>query len=265
MLAGDDADLAAESTRLTNRLRDALLHVHPALERLLGRHIHRGGVLTLLTEVRTPAALGAVGGAGMRAVLRPRSPRLAATLPEQMLTALDQQTVTAPGTGEFGRVIAGLAGQLGAVLDEHAALAETLEAKLAAHPLAAVLTSLPGAGVKTAITVRVTVGDASGCTSAAHLAAYAGPAPVTRRSGSSIRGESRPRRGNRTLKTALNLSACASLSDPASRTTTTANVPRASVPKPHCSASPAVLFVMLRDRKPYQAPGSADRSAATAA
>jgi transposase len=36
VLAGYDADLAAEATRLTNRLGDALLHVHPALERLLG-------------------------------------------------------------------------------------------------------------------------------------------------------------------------------------------------------------------------------------
>ena len=36
VLAGYDDDLAAQSTRLTNRLRDALLHVHPALERLLG-------------------------------------------------------------------------------------------------------------------------------------------------------------------------------------------------------------------------------------
>jgi hypothetical protein len=30
------ADLHPQSTRLANRLRDALLHVHPALERLLG-------------------------------------------------------------------------------------------------------------------------------------------------------------------------------------------------------------------------------------
>jgi hypothetical protein len=29
VLAGYDDDLAAQATRLTNRLRDALLHVHP--------------------------------------------------------------------------------------------------------------------------------------------------------------------------------------------------------------------------------------------
>jgi hypothetical protein len=41
VLAGYDADLAAEPTRLTNRRHDALLHVHPAPERLLGKHFPR--------------------------------------------------------------------------------------------------------------------------------------------------------------------------------------------------------------------------------
>jgi hypothetical protein len=40
LLAGYDADLADESTRLINRLHDALSHVHPSLERLLGKHFH---------------------------------------------------------------------------------------------------------------------------------------------------------------------------------------------------------------------------------
>lgn len=53
--------------------------------------------------------------------------------------------------------------------------------------------------------------------SAAHLAAYAGLAPVTRRSGTSIRGEHASRRGNRRLKRAFYLSAFASLRDPTSR------------------------------------------------
>ncbi|MDH6147989.1 hypothetical protein OKW46_001914 [Paraburkholderia sp. WSM4179] len=47
-----------------------------------------------------------------------------------------------------------------------------------------------------------------------HLAAYAGLAPVTRRSGSSIRGEYPSRRGNKVLKRALFLSAFAALRDP---------------------------------------------------
>ena len=43
VLAGYDDDLAAQSTRLANRLHDALLHIHPALERLLGKHFDRAG------------------------------------------------------------------------------------------------------------------------------------------------------------------------------------------------------------------------------
>jgi transposase len=53
---------------------------------------------------------------------------------------------------------------------------------------------------------------------AAHLASYAGIAPVTRRSGTSIRGEQRSKRGNKKLKSALYLAAFASLGNPVSRT-----------------------------------------------
>jgi hypothetical protein len=57
MLAGYDAALAAVSTRLTNRRHDALLHVHPALERLLGKHFRHRRVLQLKAVAATAAAL----------------------------------------------------------------------------------------------------------------------------------------------------------------------------------------------------------------
>jgi hypothetical protein len=81
VLAGYDADLAAEATRLTNRLHDALLHVHPALERLLGKHFRRRGVLELLAAAGTPARLRALGEDGLRQSIAGRSPRMALTLP----------------------------------------------------------------------------------------------------------------------------------------------------------------------------------------
>jgi hypothetical protein len=61
VLAGYDDDLAAQSTRLTNRLREAILHIHPALERLLGKHFDRPGVLELLAAAppRPPYASSA--------------------------------------------------------------------------------------------------------------------------------------------------------------------------------------------------------------
>ncbi len=146
VLAGYDDDLAAQSTRLTNRLRDALLHIHPALERLLGPRLERGGVLDLLVAAPTPQALRHLGAAGITEVMRPRSPRLATTMPTKILAALDAQTVVVPGTAAFGRVIAGVAAQLRDVRVERDTLAAELEARLEAHPLAEVLTSMPGLG-----------------------------------------------------------------------------------------------------------------------
>ncbi|SFT93205.1 Transposase IS116/IS110/IS902 family protein [Arthrobacter sp. ov118] len=78
--------------------------------------------------------------------------------------------------------------------------------------------SMPGVGIKTAATILLTIGDARTFTSAGHLAAYAGIAPVTRRSGTSIRGEFPARSGNKQLKNALFRSAwIASCHHPASK------------------------------------------------
>ena len=270
VLAGYDADLAAEATRLTNRLHDALLHVHPALERLLGKHFRRRGILELLAAAGTPSRLRALGEDGLRAAMIARSPRIALTLPPQILAALDEQTVVVPATEQYGRVISGVAAQLLAVLDQRVTVAGELDALLADHPLAEVLTSMPGVGARTAVALLLTLGDGSTFATAGHLAAYAGLAPVTRQSGRTIRGERQPRRGNRELKSALYLSAFASLKDPTSRTyydrkrAEGKNHPAALL----CLARRRtdVLYAMVRDRRPYQhpAPGSPPEAAKTA-
>ena len=163
-----------------------------------------------------------------------------------------------PGTSDFGRVIAGVAAQLRDVHAERADLASDLETRLQAHPLAAVLILMPGLGLRTALKILTIVGDGSAFPTAAHLAAYAGLAPVTRRSGTSIKGETRSQRGNHALKSALFLSAFASLSDPTSR----AYYDRKRAQgKRHNAALIClarrrvdVLFAMLRDHQPYQHP-----------
>jgi transposase len=66
--------------------------------------------------------------------------------------------------------------------------------------------------------ILLEIGDAAGFKSSAHLAAYAGIAPVTRTSGSSIKGEHPDRTGKLKLKRAFFLSAFAALHDPTSRT-----------------------------------------------
>jgi len=259
VLAGYDDDLASQSTRLANRLHDALLHIHPALERLLAKQLDRPGVLALLATASTPDALRALGAEGIAEALRAGgSPRLARTLPAKILVTLNTQTLVVPGTTAFGRVIAGVAVQLRDLHHERHALARDLEGLLEAHPLAEVLRSMPGVGLRTALKILTIVGDGSAFPTSGHLAAYAGLSPVTRKSGSSIKGETRSYRGNHALKSALFLSAFASLGDPASR----AYYDRKRAEgKKHNAALTClarrrvdVLFAMLRDRIPYRHP-----------
>lgn len=115
---------------------------------------------------------------------------------------------------------------------------------------------MPGIGVRTGARILIDVGDASSFPIAAHLAAYAGLAPATRSSGSSIRGEQPSRRRNKQLKRAFFLSAFASLAAPASRTYYDKKINQS---KRHTQAllclarrRADVLFAMLRDETFYE-------------
>jgi transposase len=131
---------------------------------------------------------------------------------------------------------------------------------LDAHPLSSVLISMPGVGSRTAARILLEVGDGSAFKSVGHLAAYAGIAPVTHRSGTSIRGEHPARSGNRKLKRALFLSAFAALHDPTSR----AHYDRKRAEgKKHNAALIClarrrcdVLFAMLKNNTLYQPPAA---------
>ncbi|MFK0050606.1 transposase [Streptomyces sp. NPDC090741] len=54
---------------------------------------------------------------------------------------------------------------------------------------------MPGVGVRNGVGILIEVGDGGTFPTASHLAAYAGRAPETRSSGSSIRGEQPSSRG----------------------------------------------------------------------
>jgi transposase len=218
VLVGFDDDLAAEATRLTNRLRGLLTQVHPALERVLGPRIQTKAVLALLGHYGGPAGLRTAGRGRLLQTARKAYPRGAAELVDPLVVALDEQSVVVPGTAAADTVLPRLAASLRDTLDQRSATAAQVEQVLDAHPLADVLTSMPGVGVRTAARILLEVGDATSFPTAGHLAAYAGLAPVTRRSGISIRGEHPPRSGNKHLKRALFLSAFAALrSDSVSR------------------------------------------------
>ncbi|MYS44820.1 IS110 family transposase [Streptomyces sp. SID5998] len=217
MLVGFDQDLAGEANRASNRIRGLLTQFHPSPEHVLGPRLDHPAVTWLLERYGSPAALRKAGRRKLVEVIRPKAPRMAQRLVDDIFDALDEQTVVVPGTGTLDVIVPSLAKSLAAVHDQRRALEARIEALLEAHPLSKVLTSMPGIGVRTAAVLLTTVGDGTSFPSAAHLASYAGLAPATKQSRTSIHGEHAPRGGNRQLKRAMFLSAFAALHDPASR------------------------------------------------
>ncbi|MEW1649020.1 IS110 family transposase [Streptomyces sp. NPDC091219] len=157
----------------------------------------------------------------------------------QITTALAEQTVAVAGTASAGEIVSGLDEALAVLLNRRDVREMRVAAVLEVHPLAKVLTSMPGVAVRSGARILAEAGDASVFPTAAHPASYAGLTPTTRRSGTSIRGEGPPRSGNETLKRALFLASFASLSSPESRVYDEGSERRRSVITPRSSASPA--------------------------
>ncbi len=217
VIVGFDDDLAGEVNRVSNRIRGLLTQIHPALERAIGGNISHPAVLALLAKYCGPTGLADAGRRRLTTTAKALAPRMHERLVEAIVKALTEQTVTVPGTRAAELVLPQLAAQLQGLLTQRAEAAKQVEEALDAHPLSQLLMSMPGVGIRTAARLLLDVGDGSAFPTAGHLAAYAGLAPVTRRSGSSIRGEHPSRGGNKHLKRALFLSAFAALHDPDSR------------------------------------------------
>ncbi|MEG2577822.1 MAG: transposase, partial [Glutamicibacter sp.] len=151
-----------------------------------------------------------------------------------------------------------LARQLVSLHAQHVDVATHLETMVEAHTLYPVLTSMPGVAVRTA---AIIIAETSGktFTSAAALSSYAGLAPTTRQSGTSIKSKRVSHSGNKRLKRALFLSAFASIRfDPTSRNYYDR---KRAQGKRHNQALIAlahrrltVLFAMLRDGSLYDVP-----------
>ena len=256
VIVGFDDDLAAEVTRVTNRIHGLLTQIHPALERAIGGKLHHKAILELLHRFGGPTGLRGAGKQRISRVVKTRAPRSHHAIVDAIMTALDEQSVTVPGTRAAELVLPQLADQLTSLLTQREQAAAQVEEMLDAHPLAAVLTSMPGMGVRTGARILLEVGDGSSFPTPGHLAAYAGLAPVTRRSGSSIRGEHPSRGGNKNLKRAMFLSAFAALSDPTSRAYYDRkraqgkkhNAALICLARRRCD----VIYAMLRDATPYQ-------------
>jgi transposase len=220
MLTGYDNDLAGEVNRTTNRLRGLLSQIHPTLERVVGPRLSYPYILALLERHGSPARLKKLGRARCEALLKAHGSRKAHHLTGEIFDALAEQTVVVPGTEAAAVIVPGLAAQLAAAHTQRKQAEQEIAALLEALPLFHLLTSMPGMGVRTTAAVIVAIGDGTTFPTAGHLASYAGLAPATKSSGTSIRGEHAPHRGNRLLKRALFQAAFAAIgckTDPSSR------------------------------------------------
>lgn len=260
VLVGFDDDLAGEATRISNRIRGLLTGIHPALERVIGPKITHPAVLAILSQCGGPTGIRQVGRDTLTTIATQHAPRIGTKLVEAILVALGEQTVVVPGTAAADTVLPRLADSLTTVLQQRKTVAGEVEGILDAHPLAQVLTSMPGIGVRTAARILLEIGDASAFKSSAHLAAYAGIAPTTHSSGSSIKGEHPARTGNRKLKRAFFLAAFAALSDPVNRAYYDRkraegkkhNAALICLARRRCD----VLFAMLRNKTFYRPPAA---------
>ena len=255
MLCGFDDDLAGQIVQVSNRIRGLLTQIHPALERVIGPRLDHPAILDLLQHSPSPAAMRSAGEKRLGNRLLKNAPRKGRVWAAEITAALGEQTVVVTGTDAAALVLPRLAEQLQALRRQREEIAAEVEKLVDAHPLQPVLTSMPGVGVRTAARLLTEVATKTFPT-AGHLAAYAGLAPVTRRSGTSIRGEHPSRRGNKILKRAMFLSAFAALRDPESRAYYDRKMAQG---KRHNQALIAlarrrsdVLFAMLRDGTLYQ-------------
>ena len=220
MLTGFDLDLARQVNQTEGRIRGQSFTQTPPNPRA-GAGALAGRTTPSWRPVAawpTPADLKSAGKARIDARLKKHGCRRHATWAAQIVSALEHQSVTVAGTNAAAVVLPHLARQLIAPRAQRADVAAQVETLVQAHPLYQVLISMPG--IRGPGRRRLPGRDPGQGPpgTGAQLASYAGLAPITRRSGSSIRGEHVSHGGNKRLKRAMFLSAFASLrSDPVSR------------------------------------------------
>ncbi|HHN78523.1 MAG TPA: IS110 family transposase [Phycisphaerales bacterium] len=203
ILNGRDVDLATDANRVINRTRDAIMAVSPALERAVGPRLGQPGVRDLLAKWPTPTALNAAGRTRIRNTIKRRSPRIARTATDEIVAALNAQTLTLPAEDTWGEIIRDLVSDLQRIHTRRDELARQIEKTFLSHPLGQVLVTLCGFGPRTGARTLAEIGDPHRFANGSRLAAYAGLAPIDRRSGRSINSSSHHRGGNHRLKNAM--------------------------------------------------------------
>jgi transposase len=256
MLTAHRADLVADRTRTINRLRQQLIAVCPALERVAELTSDRGWVV-LLARYQRPKAIRQSGVSRLTRVLADAGVRKAAAIATAAVTAAKTQTVRLPGEEVAAQLVADLAQGVIALDDRIKTTDADIEDRFRRHPLAEVITSLPGMGFRLGAEFLAAVGDPALIGSADQLAAWAGLAPVSRDSGKRTGRLHTPKRYSRRLRRVMYMSALTAIRcDPASKSyyQRKRDEGKRAIPATICLARRRtnVLYALIRDNRTWQ-------------
>jgi transposase len=256
MLTAHRADLVADRTRTINRLRQQLVAVCPALERAAALTQDRGWVV-LVARYQRPKAIRQSGVSRLTRILADSGVRNAAVIAAAAVAAAKTQTVRLPGEDVAAALVADLA-QGVIALDERIKTTDAdIEDRFRRHPLAEVITSMPGMGFRLGAEFLAAVGDPGLIGSADQLAAWAGLAPVPRDSGKRTGRLHTPKRYSRRLRRVMYMSALtATRCDPTSRAyyQRKRDEGKRPIPATICLARRRtnVLYALIRDNRTWQ-------------
>ena len=253
LLVSRRSDLSTDQTRRLARMHDRLVGIFPELEQALD--LTRKTALVLLSRFVTPLEWRQADDTQLQEALgRLANRRFARQLIQALRTVATRQTLVVPGERLTARLIKELATEALLTMDQIAALDRELEQRLAQHPDAALIHSLPGMGPLMTAEFIAEAGCIERFESPDALAAAAGLAPVLKQSGKSRRLQ-RPHGGNKGLKRVFYQSAFASLHNPSSRAFY--NRKRQEGKRHHQAVIALarrrinVLWAVLRDRRPF--------------
>lgn len=258
LLAGRRRELTEYQTNRITRLRDLLCSVHPGLERVVTPRNKLD--LALLARYVTPAEIRRAGHRRLSTYLsgtgRHNAP-LVERLVARALEAAGHQHIVVPGQDVAAWLVKDLAAELLGLRDKLAAVDAQIAERLARHPDAALIQSLPGMGATLTSEFLAAAGGITRFATPDQLASAAGVAPALQQSGKT-RYLQRATGGDRALKRVFYQAAfCALQRDPTSRTYYDR---KRREGKTHHQAVIAlarrrvnVLHAILRNRQPYQA------------
>ncbi|MEU2303289.1 IS110 family transposase [Streptomyces misionensis] len=210
LLTAHRSDLVADRVRMTNRLRDVLTGVFPALERSFDYSNHKGA-LVLLTGYQTPASIRRRGRARLTAWLAARRVRGADAVAATALEAAQAQQTALPGEEVAAQIVADLATQILALDERLKRIDRQIRDTFRRHPQAEIIESMPGLGPILGAEFVAAAGDLAAYADAGHLASAAGLVPVPRDSGRRTGNLHRPKRYSRRLRRVFYMSAQTSI------------------------------------------------------